>query len=70
VGRANDQALAGILSTLRQENRTMAFEEEMDRKLEALTPESVAAALRKHIDASKLAVVVAGDFGNKTEALP
>jgi zinc protease len=70
VGRANDQALAGMLSRLRQENRTMTYEAEMDQKLEALTPETVAAALRRHVDASKLAVVVAGDFGNKKETAP
>jgi zinc protease len=63
VGRTSDQALAGMLSNLRQLNRTMAYEADMDQKIEALTPEAVLAALRNHIDASKLVVVVAGDFG-------
>jgi predicted Zn-dependent peptidase len=43
----------------------MAYEADMDQKIEALTPEAVAAALRSHIDATKLAVVVAGDFAAK-----
>jgi zinc protease len=70
VGRTSDQALTGILSTLRQLDRTMAFEAEMDQKIEALTPETVTSALRRHIDAKKLAVVVAGDFGGKSAAAP
>ena len=70
VGRTSDQALTGILSSLRQRERTMAFEAEMDQKIEALTPEEVSTAWRNHIDATKLAVVVAGDFGAKTGAEP
>jgi len=66
VGRTSDQALTGILSGLRQLNRTMAYEADMDQKIKALTPEGVTAALQNHIDAKKLAVIVAGDFGAKT----
>jgi zinc protease len=66
VGRANDPALVGKLSSLRELNRTMTYEGELDQKIEALTPESVAAALRKHVDPKKLTVVVAGDFVAKT----
>jgi zinc protease len=66
VGRTSDVALAGMLSSLRQLNRTMTYEAELDQKIEALTPESVAAALRKHVDLKKLTVVVAGDFRAKT----
>jgi zinc protease len=70
VGRTSDPALTAILSSLRQLNRTMTFEADLDQKIEALTPETVAAALRRHLDAKKLDVVVAGDFGAKTAALP
>src|SRR5208282_5384864 len=41
VGRTSDQALTGILSSLRQLDRTMAYEADMDQKVEALTPEAV-----------------------------
>jgi zinc protease len=68
VGRTSDQALTGILSSLRQLDRTMAYEADMDHKIEALTPEAVSAAWRSHIEAKKLAVVVAGDFAAKTTA--
>ncbi|MDB6021359.1 MAG: putative zinc protease [Pedosphaera sp.] len=70
VGRTSDPALTGILSSLRELNRTMTYESDMDNKIEALTPEAVSAALRTHIDPKKLDVVVAGDFGNKTATLP
>jgi len=62
IGRASDQALTAMLSNLRQLNRTMGYEADMDQKIEALTPEAVSAAWKKHIDAKKLSVVVAGDF--------
>lgn len=70
VGRASDPALAGILTSLRQLDRTMAYEAAIDQKIEALTPETVGATLRKYVDARKLTVVVAGDFGAKTAAVP
>ena len=66
VGRTSDQALTGMLSNLRQLNRTMKYDADMDQKIEALTPDAVAAAWRSHIDAKKLAIVVAGDFAAPT----
>ncbi|HEV7926124.1 MAG TPA: insulinase family protein [Verrucomicrobiae bacterium] len=70
VGRTTDQALAGMLSNLRELDRTMTYEADFDQKIEALTPDAVGAAWRNHIDATKLAVVVAGDFGAKTANAP
>jgi zinc protease len=70
VGRTSDPALAGILTSLRELNRTMTYEADIDQKIEALTPEMVGAALRKYVNAKKLTVVVAGDFGAKTAANP
>jgi zinc protease len=65
VGRANDSALAGMLSNLRHLGRTMAFEADVEKKISGLTPEQVNAALRKHIDPAKLVIVTAGDFETK-----
>ena len=70
VGRTSDVALSGELSSLRHLNRTMLHDSEMDSKIEALTPESIAAALKRHIDPKKLLVVVAGDFDTKPATLP
>jgi zinc protease len=65
VGRSSDRALVGQLGSLRYRERTMAFEAELEKKITALTPEQVAAALKRRIAAKKLVVVTAGDFGPK-----
>jgi len=69
VGRASDIAVAGVLSNLRHLGRTMAFEAELEKKIESLTPAQVQAALQKHIDPKKLVIVSAGDFEAKAEAV-
>jgi len=68
VGRSSDTALAGILSNLSYEHRTMAFSAELEKKIETLTPDQVLAAWRKHIDPKKLVIVTAGDFETKASA--
>jgi zinc protease len=65
VGRSSDSALAGTLAGLRHLDRTMAWEADFEKKITALTPDEVNAALRKHIDPKKLVVVAAGDFEAK-----
>jgi len=66
VSRANDTALAGLLSNLRHIGRTMTYEAELEKKIEALTPEQIQAALKKHIEPKGLVIVTAGDFEAKT----
>ncbi len=68
VARSSDVALAGLLTNLRYTGRTMAYEGEVEKRIQALTPEQVVAALRKHIDPKKLVVVCAGDFEGKPAA--
>jgi zinc protease len=41
----------------------MAFQKDLEKKIEALTVEQVNAAFRKHVDPKKLQIVTAGDFG-------
>jgi zinc protease len=64
VGRAQDPSLANTLNGNLFLNRTMAFDADFDKKLEALTPEKVNAVMKKYIDPSKLVLVKAGDFAN------
>jgi len=66
VGRSSDSALLGILANLSHVGRTMAFQDELEKKIQALTPEQIVAALRKHIDPKKLVIVTAGDFETNT----
>ncbi len=62
VSRAQDNELAGKLNSYLYYNRTMGFDADFDKKIEALTPESVNAAMKKHIDPAKLTIIQAGDF--------
>ena len=70
VARSSDPALAGLLNTLRHENRTMEFEAALENNIRALTPDQVSAAWRTHIDPNKLVVVAAGDFEPKPTPVP
>ncbi len=65
VGRSSDTAIMGQLGSLRNLGRTMAWQTEQEKRILALTPESVLTALRKHLDPAKLVVVTAGDFESK-----
>ena len=62
VSRAQDAELARKLSSYLFLNRTLAWDAELEKKILALTPEQVAAAMRRHIDPAKLTIVKAGDF--------
>jgi zinc protease len=60
--RAVDGELARSLSQNLYLDRTMAYEDELDGKLKALTAKEIGAAMKKYVDPSKLALVKAGDF--------
>jgi zinc protease len=70
VGRSSDSALAGSLGSLRHLDRTMLWEEELEKKFSSLTPEQVGAALKRHLDPKKLVTVGAGDFGDEKKPAP
>ncbi len=61
-GRANDQELVSTLNARRFAGRTMAYDENLERRIMALTPADVNAAVRKYIDPKKTVMVRAGDF--------
>jgi zinc protease len=62
VARSQDQLLAATLSRREYYGRTMKFDEAVEAKVAALTPEQVSDAFRRHIDLSALSYVKAGDF--------
>lgn len=62
LSRAQDGELAGRLASFRFMNRTLAWDTEFEKKIAALTPAEITAAMRKYIDVSKLTIVKAGDF--------
>ncbi|HEV2432160.1 MAG TPA: pitrilysin family protein [Burkholderiales bacterium] len=62
LARSQDRGLAGRLGHYLFVKRTFAWDIEFEKKIAALTPEQVNAALRRHIDPARLSVVVAGDL--------
>jgi zinc protease len=70
INRAQDNVLAGTLASYLFLGRTFNWDEEFERKISALTPEQIQAAMRRHIDPSKITIIKAGDFakaGIKTQ---
>lgn len=65
VALASDVAIAGSLAALQHTGRSMAWQADYEAKVQALTPEAVNAALRRHLDPTKLVIVTAGDFQAK-----
>jgi zinc protease len=62
VERANDARLAGDVQGKVYLGRTMAFDAELERRVNALTVEQINAVLRRYIRPDELAIVKAGDF--------
>lgn len=60
--RGDDAALRSTLVNYLNLNRTFAWDDELERKVQALTLEQVNAAFKKHINPEKLSVFKAGDF--------
>lgn len=61
LGRSDDGTLAAAWIGLLDAGRTFAFSKQVEDRLRALTPADVLAAVRRHIDAAKMTVVIAGD---------
>jgi zinc protease len=65
VNRAQDGGLAGSQVSYLYLGRTFKWNEELEQKIAALTPDVISAAMRKHIDPTKFTIVKAGDFAGK-----
>ena len=62
VGRSQDGQLLNLIATREEFGRTLAWDEQMDAKLDALTVDQVNAAFRRHVSLDQLSIVKAGDF--------
>jgi zinc protease len=62
LGRASDTSLAGQLSQGLYFDRTLAFDQQLEDRVRALTLEEVNRVARARLDPSKLTIVKAGDF--------
>ena len=62
VSRSQDSALLTLIASREQAGRTLQWDEQMDAKIQALTPEQVFTSFRRHIDPTAVTIVKAGDF--------
>jgi zinc protease len=62
TGRSSDGSIAGQLASNLDLGRTFARVAEDEKRVEALTPQQVQDAFRRHIDPDKLIIIRAGDF--------
>jgi len=60
--RSSDGGLMNLISSRKQYKRTLAWDEELDSKLQALTLDQVNSAFRRHVDPAKVSIVKGGDF--------
>jgi zinc protease len=66
--RADDGSLCGRLETYLFLDRTLAWDAELEKKIQSLTSEEVLAAMHRHLDLSKISIVKAGDFKNSEQS--
>jgi len=64
LARSDDGNLASRLASYLVLGRTFSWDEELERRIAALTSKTVVETLRRYIDPGKLSVVKAGDFAN------
>lgn len=62
LARTQDRSLLGRLGFYLFIDRTFFWDVEFERRIEALTPGEIREAMRRHIDAAKLSIRMAGDF--------
>jgi zinc protease len=62
LARTRDENLADRLAFYLSLDRTFSWDEELERRIAALTPKQVVEALRRRLDPAKLSTVKAGDF--------
>ena len=62
VNRSQDGRLAGTMASRLFQDRTLAWDEEFERKIDALSGDQIVSVLRRHLDLAKMIIVKAGDF--------
>jgi zinc protease len=62
VSRSQDSALLTLLASREQLGRTLQWDEQLEARIQSLTPEQVSAAFRQHVDPAAVSIVKAGDF--------
>ena len=65
VTRAQEAQLANVLASRQYAGRTLAWDEQLEKRVEALTPEQIAAAVKKYWTFGQVSFVKAGSFTAK-----
>ena len=60
--RSSDAGVLNLIASREPYNRTLAWDEQLDAKLAALTLEQVNAAFRRYINTAAVSIVKGGDF--------
>ena len=68
LARAQDSSLAALLSQGLYFDRTLAFDEQLEQRVRAVTLGEVNRVTRERLDPAKLTIVKAGDFGDASRA--
>jgi zinc protease len=68
VSRSQDNELSSRLNSYLYLDRTLQFDADFEKKIEAITVEQVNGAMKKFIDPKKITIVKAGDFDKKVAA--
>lgn len=69
LSRAQDRELAGRLNNYLFYNRTIAWDAELESKVQALTPEQINQAMRKYLTPENITIIKAGDFAKAKEKM-
>ncbi|HZI64234.1 MAG TPA: pitrilysin family protein, partial [Thermoanaerobaculia bacterium] len=62
VSRGTDRELARTLAQRDYQGRTLAWDEQLEARVQALGAEEILAAMKRHLDPAKISYVQAGDF--------
>ena len=65
VSRSQDAELVSRLANYLFFDRTLKFDEDLESRIAALTPEQIAAAMRRHITPDRITIIKAGDFAKQ-----
>jgi zinc protease len=62
MNRAEDRSLCSMLAARAYDDRTLAWDKELEARVKSLTPAQVTDAMRRHIHPAQIVIVKAGDF--------
>jgi zinc protease len=68
VSRSQDRELVRTLAARSYQGRTLAFDSDLESRVEKLSPDEILAAFKRHLDPNKITIVISGDFAKAKKA--